>query len=71
MPLQFIINNCVLIDSAGLPQKLFCDIDAMGSIGQIFIWVILALVTFGLAYPFYFYKVWGYAMDNTKVGYSV
>ena len=54
---KFIINRTELIDLHGVTHKLKCDVDLFGSIGHIILWIIISILTLGLGYIFYFYKV--------------
>lgn len=65
---KFIINRTELIDQHGVAHKLRCDVDLFGSIGHIILWMLITILTFGLGYIFYFYKVWNYCLNNSSVG---
>ncbi|GAB4301489.1 MAG: hypothetical protein Kow0096_22380 [Thiohalomonadaceae bacterium] len=62
---KFIINRSELIDDNGVARQLQCNTDMWGNIGHIVIWILITLVTLGFGYAFYFYKVWGYSLNNT------
>lgn len=62
---RFIINRCSVVNEQGAELHLTCHNDISGSIGNIILWIIIIFITFGLAYPFYFYKVWNYSLNNT------
>jgi uncharacterized membrane protein YjgN (DUF898 family) len=64
---KFIINRTELIDQHGVTHKLRCDVDLFGSIGHIILWIIITILTLGLGYIFYFYKVWNYCLNNSSV----
>jgi len=64
---KFVINRTELIDPNGVSHKLSCDVDLFGSIGHIILWIIITIVTFGLGYVFYFYKVWNYCLNHSTV----
>ena len=57
---KFIINRTELIDQHGVSHKFKCDVDLFGSIGHIILWIIITILTLGLGYIFYFYKVWNW-----------
>lgn len=63
---KFIINRTeVIVDE--VPHALYCDIDIVSQIGHIVLWFLLSLLTLGIAYFFYVYKVWNFALNNTAV----
>ena len=64
---KFIINRSELIDQNGVSHKLTCNVDLYGSIGHIFLWIIITVLTLGLGYVFYFYKVWNYSLNHTTI----
>lgn len=65
---KFIINRTEVIDNEGVSHKMTCNTDLFGSIGHIILWIIITILTLGLGYIFYFYKVWNYSLNNTTVG---
>ena len=65
---KFIINKSELVDENGVSKALVCDTDLFGNIGHVILWIIISIITFGLGYIFYFYKVWNYSLNNTVVG---
>ncbi len=46
---------------------MVCDINLFSNIGHIILWMLISLVTFGLGYIFYFYRVWNYALNNSRI----
>ncbi len=63
---KFIINRSeVVID--GQRYGLWCDLDAFSQLGHIILWFFLSIITLGLCYFFYMYKVWNFAINNTAV----
>ncbi|ATG72902.1 hypothetical protein AN401_02705 [Zobellella denitrificans] len=63
---KFILNRSAIVDDAGAERKLKCDVDIFGSVGHVILWIIISILTLGIGYFFYFYKVWNYALNNTK-----
>ncbi|MGO2240155.1 MAG: DUF6693 family protein [Halomonas sp.] len=64
---RFVINRTSVIDTAtGVERKMVCDISLFSNIGHIILWVIISLLTFGLGYIFYVYRVWNYALNNSR-----
>ncbi|HDZ47277.1 hypothetical protein LCGC14_0027270 [marine sediment metagenome] len=64
---RFVINRTSVVDPAGVERKMVCDINLFSNIGHIILWMLISLVTFGLGYIFYFYRVWNYALNNSRV----
>lgn len=64
---KFVLNRSSLSTESG-PRQVTCNLDLSGQIGHAFLWLLLTIVTLGLAYPFYFYKVWGLAIRHSSVG---
>lgn len=64
---RFVINRTSIVDAAGVERKMVCDINLFSNIGHIILWMLISLVTFGLGYIFYFYRVWNYALNNSRV----
>lgn len=64
---KFIINRSTLIDDQGNSREMVCNTDMFGNIGHIIIWMIISILTLGLGYAFYFYKVWNYSLNNTTI----
>ena len=64
---KFIINQSEVIDDQGRVRKMVCDTSMFGNIGHVILWIIISILTFGLGYAFYFYKVWNYSLNNTTI----
>ncbi|WP_412851600.1 DUF6693 family protein [Ectothiorhodospira shaposhnikovii] len=64
---KFIINRTTLVDQNGVERNLRCNIDMFSNIGHIVLWIIITILTLGIGYIFYFYRVWNYALNNTRV----
>lgn len=51
-------------------MKLKADVAIIDIIGHLLMWVILwmiiSVITLGLGFIFYFYRVWNYALNNTS-----
>ncbi|HET8903182.1 MAG TPA: DUF6693 family protein [Saccharospirillum sp.] len=65
---KFIINRSELIDNQGVSRPMECHTDLFGNIGHVILWIIISIITFGIGYAFYFYKVWNYSLNNTTIG---
>ena len=65
---RFVINRTSVVDTAtGAERKMVCDINIFSNIGHIILWMIISVLTLGLGYIFYFYRVWNYALNNSRV----
>ncbi|MFM2479514.1 DUF6693 family protein [Celerinatantimonas sp. MCCC 1A17872] len=64
---KFIINRTYLIDEHGQEHKLHCNIDLFSNLGHVILWLIISIITFGLGYIFYFYRVWNYALCHSTI----
>ena len=64
---KFILNRTFLVDKNGTERKLVCEIDIAGNIGHIVLWIIITILTLGIGYLFYLYRVWGYVIRHTRV----
>lgn len=64
---KFIINRSTLVKD-GVSIPMVCETDIFSNIGHIILWAIISFVTFGLGFVVYFYKVWNYSLNNTKIG---
>ena len=67
-----IINKTSVLDDDGISiiGKLKCDISLGGVIGNAFIWLLLTIVTLGLAYIIYFYHVVRIVLSETTIKYN-
>ncbi len=63
---KFILNRTTL-EVGGVTRGVRCELDAASQLGHIVLWVLLTIVTLGLAYPFYVYKVWGLAISRSRL----
>ncbi|MFA0439262.1 hypothetical protein BCU70_06150 [Vibrio sp. 10N.286.49.C2] len=64
---KFIINRTYLVDEHGVERKMRCDIDLFSDLGHVLLWFIISILTLGIGYIFYFYRVWNYALNHTQV----
>lgn len=65
---KFIINHSELTDDQGFAQPMCCETDVFSNFGHVILWMIISLLTLGLGYAFYFYKVWNYSLNHTYIG---
>ena len=67
---KMIINNTELVDRRGEPVgRLSCDYSVVSSIGHVVLWILLTIVTLGIAFFFYIYRVNRVVMNATEVQY--
>lgn len=64
---KFVINRSSLIDHNGVSRKMTCNTELFGNVGHVILWIVISLLTFGLGYVFYFYRVWNYSLNNTSI----
>jgi len=65
---KMVINHTVMINRRGdAIAELHCDLNVVSSIGHIVLWILLTIVTLGLALPFYVYRVNRVVTDATEV----
>lgn len=65
---RFVINRTSLIDpETGVAHRMRCNIDVFSNFGHILLWVIITVLTLGIGYIFYVYRVWNYALNNSRV----
>jgi hypothetical protein len=64
---KFVLNRTYIISAANQRAKLVCDLDIASQLGHIIGWFFLTLITFGIAYPFYLYKTWNFALNRTHL----
>lgn len=64
---KFILNRSQLIDEHGNPRQIVCHTDIFGNIGHVILWIIITILTLGIGYAFYFYKIWNYSLNNTTI----
>ena len=64
---KFIINRSTLTDAQGVKRKMVCNTDLFGNIGHVILWIIISILTCGLGYAFYIYKIWNYSLNNTTI----
>ena len=65
---KFIINSLTLYDNSDTKiGKLKCNLSAGRQIGHIILWIVISIVTFGLAFPFYLFGVVRTALNETEI----
>jgi len=65
---RFIISRTSVLDDSGRRVgRLECTIDLASIIGNIVIWAIISIVTLGIGYLIFLYKINAHCMNHTKV----
>lgn len=65
---KMVINHTELINRRDEAiAELRCDFNVVSSIGHVILWILLVIVTLGLALPFYIYRANRVVMDETEV----
>ncbi|WP_439890905.1 DUF6693 family protein [Ralstonia sp. 25C] len=65
---RFVISKTIAVDRDGKEVgKLECTIDLATIIGKIVIWTFISIVTFGIGYFFFMYKIVAHCMDHTRL----
>ncbi|EPC7543906.1 DUF6693 family protein [Morganella morganii] len=65
--IKFILNNTEVVDKRDNTRicRLKCEISLSGMIGYIILWTILSIITFGILYFVFLYKVYAHCLDKT------
>ncbi|MFD2176854.1 DUF6693 family protein [Veronia pacifica] len=64
---KFIIDRSSLVYPDGSEKQMYCDVDIFSNIGHVVVWLFITIVTLGIGYLFYFYRVWNYSLNHTKI----
>lgn len=65
---RFVISKTIALDQDGKKiGQLACTIDLATIVGNIVIWIIISIVTFGIGYFFFMYKIVSHCMSHTRV----
>lgn len=66
--IKLVINNLELQDPSGARiGRLSCSLSAGQQIGHILLWLLLTVITAGLAYPFYLFGIVRTAFNQTEI----
>lgn len=67
---KFVINHTYLVDRRDEPVgRLRCEYGVASSIGHVILWILLSIVTLGIAFFFYIYRVNRVVMEETTIEY--
>lgn len=65
---RFIISKTYAFDGEGKKVgRLVCTIDLASIIGNIILWAIISIITLGIGYFVFLYKITAHCMSHTKV----
>ncbi len=65
---RFIISKTYAYDGDGKKiGRLVCTIDLASIIGNIILWAIISIITLGIGYLIFLYKITAHCMTHTKV----
>lgn len=65
---RFIISRTLVTDSSGVTVgRLECTIDLASIIGNIVIWAIISMLTLGLGYFIFMYKIYAHCLNHTRI----
>jgi len=65
---RFIISKTFAYDGEGRKVgRLVCTIDLASMIGNIILWILISIITFGIGYLVFLYKITAHCMTHTKV----
>ena len=65
---KLVINHTEVLTRQGEPVgRLRCDYSVTSSIGHVILWILLSVITFGIAFIFYVYRVNRVVMEATLV----
>ncbi len=70
LPKLVINKTTVLADDGSELGRLRCDLSLGSMVGNAFLWLILTIITFGLAYIVYVFRVQRVVLNETKVIYN-
>ncbi len=65
---QFVLSHTVWLDEQQGERPLVVDAGFVAYVGHGFLWLLVILLTFGLATPFWFYDVVRFVLKHTRVG---
>ncbi len=63
----YCLNRTRLVGNDGKRRRLVCDLDVFSRIGHALLWFLFSVVTFGIAYFIYLYRVGKFVAEHTQV----
>ena len=70
LPKSVVNKTVVLADDGSELGKLSCNLSLGAMIGNAFLWMLLTLITFGLAYIVYVFRVQRVVLNETTIVYN-
>jgi uncharacterized membrane protein YjgN (DUF898 family) len=64
---RFVVSRTYVVSGGRRVGRLQCDLDLGSQLGHLILWIILAVITFGLAYVVYLYRVGKLVADRTLI----
>jgi membrane protein YdbS with pleckstrin-like domain len=65
---KLVINHTEVVSRKGeLVGRLRCDYSVVSSIGHVVLWIFLSIITLGIAFIFYMYRVSRVVMEETYI----
>lgn len=67
---KVVLNRTEVLDSSGRAiGRLDCQFNIGSSIGHVIVWILLIIVTFGIAAFFYAYRILRVLLNDTRIAY--
>lgn len=67
---KVVLNRTEVLDSSGRAiGRLDCQFNIGSSIGHVIIWILLIIITFGIAAFFYAYRILRVLLNDTRIAY--
>lgn len=64
---KLILNNTSVIEEDGRHRQVSCNVSMFSQLSHVIIWILISIVTLGIGYLFYFYKVWAYVIRHATL----
>jgi uncharacterized membrane protein YjgN (DUF898 family) len=69
---KYALNNTYVVDGAGTKlARLRCNVDVFGSLGHVIVWMIISILTLGIGFIFYIYRVNAYCLGRTSLARDI
>lgn len=63
-----VLNKTVILDENDRRVgRLHCDLSVGSQLGHIVLWLLISVVTLGIGYVIYLYRVWTFTFENTHI----
>lgn len=64
---KYVLNKTYIMDGTRKAYRFKCNLTITSQIGHAIMWYLLAIITLGLAFFIYIYKVYTYVLNNTEL----